>query len=179
LNTRNVIVVMGVSGVGKTSVARDLCARVGGVFLEADDYHPAGNIAMMSAGIALTEAERLPWLRDLSVKLEECLSKTEDHVFLACSMLRRQHRDILRSKSADIAFVHLVGDEETILDRMRNRKDHFMPPALLRSQFMALEPPQSDEKALSFDVSNSLDTLVEQIHSSILFRRTGPKKVQT
>jgi len=163
-------VFMGISGSGKTTVARGVAERLGLPFADADDFHPAANIAKMSNGIPLTDADRLPWLRTLAAWLGERERHGESSV-LACSALRRSYRDILRGGAPGVFFVHLHGSADLIAERLRSRRGHFMPAGLLDSQLSALEPLEPDEAGTMLDVADSPEVLVEkaaQLASSAL-----------
>lgn len=151
------VVVMGVSGCGKTTVGRAVAARLGVAWQDGDDLHPAGNVAKMAAGVALTDADRWPWLDRVAAVL-----RTEAPVVVGCSALRRVYRDRLRA-GADgaVAFLHLDGAREVIAARMAARPGHFMPPALLDSQFTTLEPPGPDE-ALRLEIDRPLEEIVAE-----------------
>lgn len=133
-------VVMGVSGSGKTSVAESLAAKTGGLYLDADDFHPPANKAKMAAGIPLTDDDRWGWLDTLNRELKSHAA-TDRSVFLACSALRQVYRDRLKAGLPGVRFIYLKGSAELIRERMHARKDHFMPPALLESQLALLEEP--------------------------------------
>lgn len=152
----NIFVVMGVSGCGKTSVARALAEKTGGSYLDADDFHPPANKQKMAAGIPLTDEDRWPWLEILCGELKEGSSSGKPF-FLACSALKQKYRDFLAEGAPGLRFVYLKGSFELIRDRMLARKDHFMPVTLLESQFAALEEPQD---AIVFDISKSVEELV-------------------
>ena len=154
-------VFMGVSGSGKTTVAQRVAERLGLPFAEADDFHPPANIDKMAAGIALTDHDRWPWLRELAGWITEHDARGDSTV-MACSSLRRDYRDILRQGAPDVYFLHLNGSPEVIWERLEARKDHFMPPALLQSQFDTLEPLGSEEPGLELDVREDVETLLEQ-----------------
>lgn len=157
------IVVMGVAGCGKTSVGRELADRLGTRFLDGDDYHPAANVAKMSAGTALTDEDRWPWLDRLGAVTEQAVAETGGAV-LACSALRRVYRERLQEAARGaVMFVHLAGTQALIEQRMAARTGHFMPTGLLDSQFATLEPPGPDETALSIDVDAPLDEIVDRI----------------
>jgi len=157
-------VVMGVSGCGKSSVGSALAACIGGIYVDGDDLHPAANVAKMSAGIPLTDADRWPWLD----KIGQCLALADDTVLIGCSALKRIYRDRLREVVGEpVCFLHLAGTKETILKRLQARRDHFMPPALLDSQFAALEPPGADEQAITVDIDRPLDVIVAGIIASL------------
>jgi len=136
-----IVVVMGVSGSGKTEVGRGLAAVLGGQFFDADGYHPEANVAKMSAGMPLTDDDRRPWFERLEREVVASCPAGSTRV-LACSALKRKYRDWLRAaRPGCVRFVHLVGDFETIFGRMAARKDHFMGAGMLRSQFETLEDP--------------------------------------
>ncbi|MFJ8441822.1 gluconokinase [Kitasatospora griseola] len=156
-----VIVVMGVSGVGKTTVARLLAHRLGLPYAEADDFHPAANIAKMSAGTPLDDNDREPWLRALGAWLGERAAAGTGGV-VTCSALKRSYRDILRDACPEAFFLHLTGSHELVGDRIAHRTGHFMPPSLLDSQYATLEPLRADECGTVLDVGADPDTLVDR-----------------
>ncbi len=138
------LVVMGVSGSGKTTVALLLAERLGWTFAEADDFHPEANVALMAAGTPLTDADRAPWLAAIAHWVSQRDAEGVSTV-VTCSALRRAYRDVLRTAAGDVRFVHLAGDPALIATRMTARTDHFMPPSLLPSQLATLEPLEADE----------------------------------
>lgn len=146
------VVVMGVSGCGKTTVGEGLAAALGWPFDEGDRFHPAANIAKMSAGHPLDDADRRPWLETLAARLGEKEAAGTSSI-LACSALKRSYRDLLRSGAPRVRFVHLHGDKAVLAARLANRKGHFFPPDLLDSQFAALEPLGPDEDGVVVDVA--------------------------
>jgi len=156
--TRTVVVVMGVAGSGKTTVARLLADRLGWVFAEADDFHSAANVAKMSAGTPLTDDDRQPWLEDVRAWLDTC----PGDAVITCSALRRRYRDILRDAHAQVRFLHLAGDRETLVARMSTRVGHFMPVSLLDSQLATLEPLGPDEDGVVVDVGAEPPVIVQQ-----------------
>jgi len=156
-------IVMGVSGCGKSSVASMLASRTGGIFLDADDFHPPENTAKMAAGIALTDEDRWPWLDVLNRELGE-LANSNRSVFLACSALRQVYRDRLSAGHGSLRFIYLKGSKELICERMQSRENHFMPPALLDSQFATLEEP---EGAIVADIKDSIPVLIEKLFTRI------------
>jgi gluconokinase len=163
-----VVIVMGVSGSGKTSVGQALAHRLGWAFEDADDWHPAANVEKMRNGIALTDADRAPWIESLANAIAGWVSCGRNAV-LACSALRRWHRDSLRAGVADpeaVRFVYLKGAYETIDQRLRMRTTHFMPESLLQSQFATLEEPDSSE-ALTVDVCLPVAAIVDEIVSKL------------
>jgi len=137
-----VLVLMGVSGTGKTTVGKILATDLGWDFVEGDDFHPARNVAKMKAGIPLGDEDRRPWLQALRQRVEEACRQGEN-VVLACSALKREYRQYLqRHDLACVYYVFLHGSEELISRRLAKRKGHFMDPNLLQSQFEALEVPE-------------------------------------
>ncbi|WP_371477910.1 gluconokinase [Kitasatospora sp. NBC_00315] len=154
------VVVMGVSGVGKTTVARLLAERLALPYAEADDFHPPANIAKMSAGIPLDDEDRAPWLRALGGWLGERAGAGTGGV-VTCSALKRHYRDTLRAACPGAFFLHLSGGHELVEDRLAQRTGHFMPTSLLGSQYAALEPLQADERGAALDVGPSPEQLVE------------------
>jgi gluconokinase len=157
-----IIVVMGVSGVGKTTVGKCLAERIGARFLEGDRFHPPENIEKMKRGEPLTDADRQPWLERLAAELGARRARGES-VVLACSALRRRYRDILRAGHDDVDFVFLHADQAVIQQRLDARRDHFMPPSLLDSQFAALEAPGPDERAIVVDAAQPPEAIVETV----------------
>ena len=153
------IVVMGVSGCGKSTVGRALAPHLGATFLDADDFHPPANVERMRAGIALTDAEREPWLDALAARLQHAAAADEP-IVLACSALKRSYRDALRRGAPALHLVHLTGSPALLAERIGARADHYMPPTLLPSQLATLEPPAADERPITLDVSASTDALV-------------------
>ncbi len=148
------IVVMGVSGCGKTVLASLLAGRLGYRFCEADDFHPAANVEKMSNGIPLTDDDRWPWLEALADWTAREAASGHSTV-MACSALTRAYRDRLRTGGGeDLVFIHLDGDPSTIIERM-NAREHFMPTSLLRSQLDTLEPLEDDEVGVRIDLGQS------------------------
>lgn len=153
-------VFMGVAGSGKTTVAEHVAAKLELPFAEADVFHPEANIRKMSAGTPLTDEDRRPWLRELAAWIGGHDALGESTV-MACSALKREYRELLREGAPDVHFLHMHGPAEVIWARIEARADHFMPPALLRSQLETLERLQPDEAGREFDVCVDLDTLNE------------------
>ncbi|GAA1934556.1 gluconokinase [Nocardioides hwasunensis] len=149
------LVLMGVSGSGKSTVAEAVRQRLGWEFAEGDDFHPPANVAKMREGIALTDADRWGWLESLAEWTAERDGRDEPTI-ITCSALRRAYRDVLRRGGDGTFFVHCTGDKHLILDRM-NARDHFMPPSLLESQLDTLEPLGSDEPGMDVDVALPVD----------------------
>ncbi|MGH3385815.1 MAG: gluconokinase [Nocardioidaceae bacterium] len=155
------IVVMGVSGSGKSVVGVPLAERLGYELAEGDDFHPAANIAKMSDGVPLTDEDRWPWLRALADWTRE-RGATGRSTVLTCSALRRRYRDVLRAGAADTVFVHLAGDKALLLQRMQHR-DHFFPPTLLDSQLETLEAIADDENGVVVDIAAPVDEIVADL----------------
>jgi gluconokinase len=135
-----IVVVMGVTGVGKTTVGRLLAARLGAAFLDADDFHPQANVEKMRAGTPLTDDDRWPWLARLNEALREHAARG-DSVVLACSALKAAYRDVLLRDLPAARLVHLRGDRALVAERLAARRGHYMNPGLLDSQLATLEPP--------------------------------------
>jgi carbohydrate kinase (thermoresistant glucokinase family) len=165
------VVVMGVSGCGKSTVGRSLANALKCCFIEGDEFHPPENVRRMAAGIALTDADRQGWLESLvnQMRLEDAKSLP---VVLACSALKKSYRDLLRTAAADVRFVHLQGSFDLLTRRMKQRSGHYMPASLLESQFASLQPPGSDEEALTYQV----DGLVQDITSDIVRNWFQPRE---
>jgi carbohydrate kinase (thermoresistant glucokinase family) len=155
------VVVMGVSGSGKTTVGEALAAALGVPFVDADSLHPAANVAKMSAGIPLDDADRAPWL----LAVGEVIARGP--VVMACSALKRAYRDTLRAAAPTLVLVFLDGSPELLAARMSHRPGHFMPAALLDSQLATLERPEADEHALVADVAESAEVVVASLTERI------------
>ncbi|MEU9862417.1 gluconokinase [Streptomyces sp. NPDC047971] len=147
-----VVVVMGVAGTGKTTIGPLVADALGVPYAEGDDFHPAANVAKMSAGVPLDDADRGPWLDAIG---EWAHGREGRGGVVSSSALKRIYRDRLRSAAPGVVFLHLTGDRELIERRMSERKGHFMPTALLDSQFAALQPLRDDEAGVAVDVSGS------------------------
>ncbi|GAA1387386.1 gluconokinase [Pseudonocardia kongjuensis] len=151
------VTVMGVSGSGKTTVGAALAQRLGVPFADADDFHPAVNIAKMSAGVPLTDDDRVPWLQAIGTWQAD---RTASGAVVTCSALRRSYRDGLRAAAPAQMFVHLTGSRRTVARRVAGRPGHFMPAALVDSQYDTLEPLGDDEYGITLDLDRSVDDLV-------------------
>ncbi|MDV3129191.1 gluconokinase [Mycobacterium sp. 21AC1] len=151
------IVVMGVSGSGKSTVGAALAQRLRVPFADADDFHPQANIAKMTAGHPLNDEDRHPWLEALG----DWLAEHDAGGVMSCSALKRKYRDQLRRHNPNVSFLHLTGSLEVIGRRQASRPGHFMPAALLASQFETLEPLDSDEAGIVIDVDQSIDSIIE------------------
>lgn len=155
-----VVVLMGVSGSGKTTVGRVLAEQLGWPFVEGDDYHPPANVEKMRAGVPLADEDRRPWLRALRARIEEACVRGED-VVLSCSALKHEYREYLEDHDpACVHYVYLSGSEELIRRRLEAREGHFMDPALIHSQFEALEPP---EDAVQVDAGPPPEVIAAEI----------------
>lgn len=149
------IVIMGVSGCGKSSLGEGLAERLGIPYRDGDDLHPPANVEKMRAGIPLTDDDRSPWLDRVAATLRDAAP-----IIVGCSALRRAYRDRLRAGAGGpLRFIHLTGDRDLIAGRMSGRTGHYMPPSLLDSQFAALEPPGPNE-ALTIDIDQPLSAII-------------------
>ena len=162
------IVVMGVAGSGKTTIAAGLAEKLGVPFVEGDSLHPAANVKKMASGIPLTDEDRWPWLRAIGERME--VERVTGHgVVVSCSALKHIYRDCLRKEvHGKVQFILLDGSRELIGDRMKQRKGHFMPPALLDSQFATLERPTPDEHAVILDISHTVPALLAEAANSVI-----------
>ena len=158
------IVVMGVSGSGKSTVGVALAERLGIAFTDADGLHPAANVAKMRDGVPLTDDDRWPWLDAVGAELAAYDGRG---LVVACSALRRAYRDRLRGPAPRTSFLHLTGERELLAARMAGRDGHFMPPALLESQLNTLEPLDDDEDGLTLDVAAPVEELVEAAEAAV------------
>ncbi|MBE7376169.1 gluconokinase [Pseudomonas lopnurensis] len=156
-----IVLVMGVSGSGKTTIGELLASRLGCGFSDADEFHGAQNKAKMASGIALTDADRAPWLRAMHEAILARQRRGEDHVF-ACSALKRGYRDLLHENVADLRLVYLHGSPELLAERVGGRRGHFFAPQLLQDQLDTLEPPSAEE-ALIVDIRQTPEAIVEQL----------------
>ena len=161
-----VLVVMGVSGSGKTTVAKKLAEALGWTFEEGDDLHPAANVAKMRAGHPLDDEDRKPWLEAIGQWIDDQAARGEPGV-ITCSALKRVYRDHIRAGRPQVAFVFLKGSKELIAERLAHRHGHFMPPALLDSQFEALEEPGPDEPVITVDIAKSPEAQVADIERAV------------
>lgn len=160
------IVVMGVSGCGKSTVGRAVAQALGWPYIEGDDLHPARNVALMAAGTPLTDADREGWLaavgRSMAAQVAPPLG-----VVAACSALKRSYRDQLRAAVPGALFVHLHGPQPLLAQRLAQRKGHYMPASLLQSQLDTLQPPGPDEAALQLDISPGPERLVDSVLAAL------------
>jgi len=152
------VVVMGVSGCGKTTVGRLLARQLDLPFIEGDELHPPRNVALMAAGTPLTDEDRVGWLDAVATEL----ARQPAGAVASCSALRRRYRDQLRSRLPGLRFVHLHGARKVLESRLSQRQGHYMPASLLDSQLQTLEPPAAEEQALELDITASPDALAQR-----------------
>jgi gluconokinase len=157
-----VLVMMGVSGSGKTTIAKGVADRLGWQMLEGDKLHPPANIAKMSAGTPLTDEDRWPWLHAIAAAIDDWRANGVSGV-VACSALKRAYRDILIGPRPDVVLVYLQGSHELIATRMAARHGHFMPPGLLDSQFATLEEPGEAERPIEASIAPAPDAIITTI----------------
>lgn len=155
-------IVMGVSGSGKSTIAKRLANRLTARFIDGDDHHPAENIAKMAKGSALNDQDRLPWLAGLAKISRDCLENGQQ-VVLVCSALKKSYRNIFRQQLHDCQFILLHGDYELIYQRLKEREGHFMKANMLKTQFSTLELPDAEETdVVTYDIAASIDSIIEQ-----------------
>ncbi|MCF6149239.1 MAG: gluconokinase [Candidatus Kuenenia sp.] len=159
-----IIILMGVSGSGKTTIGHLLADNLGWTFYDGDDYHPSSNVENLKKGIALTDTERWPWLATLRKIIENTITKKE-HAIIACSALKQSYREYLAGNCESVRFVYLKGDYDLIRQRVNKRKGHFIDANLLLSQFETLEEPRD---AFIIDVSHSPESIVYRIKEAFL-----------
>lgn len=169
----DVVVVMGVAGTGKTTVGGLLAEALGVPYAEADTFHPPSNVAKMSAGTPLDDADRRPWLDAIGAWARE---REQLGGVVSCSALKRVYRDRLRAAAPRVFFLHLTGEKALIARRMEERRDHFMPPALLDSQFATLEELQPDERGAAVSVDADPRTVTEQALAVLRERGAVPAR---
>jgi gluconokinase len=167
------VVVMGVSGSGKSTVGAALAQRLRVPFADADDFHPPANIAKMTSGQPLNDEDRYPWLEAIGTWLRE---RCRDGGVMSCSALKHTYRDQLRRHCPGTIFLHLSGLPEVIAKRQASRPGHFMPASLLASQFATLEPLRPDERGVVIDVDQNIDAIIENYLDSIASRVTEQEK---
>jgi gluconokinase len=156
------LVIMGVSGSGKSTIAEALAKRLDWRFAEGDKFHPASNVAKMSAGQPLTDEDRWPWLQAIADEIDRLCGKGQP-VVVACSALKRAYRKVLVHGRDDVRIVFLDGTEALSASRLAARRGHFMPPGLLASQFRTLEPPSADERPVTVSIDATVEAIVDDI----------------
>jgi gluconokinase len=169
---------MGVSGSGKSTIADSLAERLVWTYEDGDRFHPASNVAKMSAGQPLTDEDRWPWLQAIADEIDRVCEAGERAV-IACSALKRAYRDILVHGRNDVRIIYLNGTPDLIATRLSLRKGHFMPPGLLASQFKTLEPPGGSENPVTVSIDDSVDAIVDDIIRQLGLRpadHTAPRR---
>lgn len=155
-----IVIVMGVSGTGKTTVGAPMAKQLGWDFAEGDSFHPPENVAKMSSGTPLTDADRWPWLAQLAQWIDQHLEAGASGI-VTCSALKRSYRTVLRKgHESEVFFLHLAGTREQLTERLQQRRGHFMPPGLLSSQLADLEPLGPDELGTTLGVGGSIEDTV-------------------
>jgi gluconokinase len=160
------IVVMGVSGAGKSTIAKAVADRIGGVYLDADDFHPASNVHKMSSGVPLTDEDRAPWLDAVGREMRRRNGDGRP-VIMACSALKRKYRERIRAEEPSAFFVLLTATRDELERRLQERKGHFMPPSLLDSQLATLEPLASNERGTTVNVHGTEQAVVQRVVEAV------------
>jgi len=156
------LIVMGVSGSGKSTIATALADELGWRFADGDQFHPPENVAKMRAGQPLDDADRWPWLQAIADEIDRVIA-AGGQIVIACSALKRAYRDLLVHGRDDVRLIYLDGSEALIAARLHQRRDHFMPPGLLKSQFATLQPPAPEEHAIVVPIDRSVAAIVAAI----------------
>ena len=156
------LIVMGVSGSGKSTIGDRLAQRLGWTYEDGDRFHPASNVAKMSAGQPLTDEDRWPWLQAIADEIDRVCT-AGGHAVIACSALKRAYRNVLVHGRGDVRIIFLNGTQDLIAGRLAQRKGHFMPPGLLASQFKTLEPPAPAENAVIVSIDAPVEAIVDDI----------------
>jgi carbohydrate kinase (thermoresistant glucokinase family) len=167
-----ILVVMGVSGSGKTTIGERLAARLGWPYQEGDALHPPANVAKMHSGTPLDDADRWPWLQTIAARIDEWRARGSPGV-VTCSALKRRYRDVLIGDRPDVRLVYLKGSKDEIGSRLTGRQGHFMPAKLLQSQFDALEEPGPDERPVTVSVDGTPDEIVDRVIAALPITATS------
>jgi len=170
-----ILLVMGVSGCGKTTIARGLADRLGWDLIEGDAFHPPANIAKMHASIPLDDADRAPWLAAIAAEIDRARAAGRSAV-LACSALKRAYRAVLIGAHAEMALIYLQGTQALIAARLAARTGHFMPPGLLASQFAALEEPGADENPIVLSIAKPPEAIIDAAAAALRDRNIVPRE---
>ena len=166
------LIVMGVSGSGKSTIGEKLAERLGWPYEDGDRFHPASNVAKMRAGHPLTDEDRWPWLKAIADEIDR-VCRAGERAVIACSALKHAYRDILVHGRSDVRIVFLKGTQLLIAERLARRKGHFMPPGLLESQFKTLEPPEKSERPVTVPIDASVETIVEDVVRQLKLNPAG------
>jgi gluconokinase len=166
------LIVMGVSGSGKSTIAGKLAERLNWTCEDGDRFHPKSNVEKMSAGHPLTDEDRRPWLQAVAEEIDR-VCREREHAVIACSALKRAYREILVHGRNDVRIVYLKGSRDLIASRLKLRKGHFMPPALLESQFNTLEEPGPSENPIVVDIDASVDAIVDYTVDGLKLGQAG------
>jgi carbohydrate kinase (thermoresistant glucokinase family) len=164
---RTAIIVMGVSGAGKSTIGTRLARALHSIYLEGDNFHPPQNVAKMHAGTPLTDDDRLPWLKAIAARIAEARNRGESLV-VTCAALKRSYRDILADDHSDVGFIFLKGSKDLIAERLEHRKGHFMPPQLLDSQFADLQEPTTAEPVIVAPIDAAPDDIVQSLVEKLM-----------
>ncbi|HVC61204.1 MAG TPA: gluconokinase [Acetobacteraceae bacterium] len=170
-----ILLVMGVSGCGKTTIARGLADRLGWDLIEGDAFHPPANIAKMHASIPLDDADRAPWLANIAAEIDRARAAGRSAV-LACSALKRAYRAVLIGARAEMVLIYLQGTQALIAARLAARTGHFMPPGLLASQFAALEEPGADENPIVLSIAKPPEAIIDAAAAALRDRNIVPRE---
>jgi gluconokinase len=170
------LIMMGVSGSGKSTIADRLAERIGWRSVDGDKFHPASNIAKMSAGHPLTDEDRWPWLKAIAAEIDRSC-KADEKAVIACSALKRSYRDVLVHGRDDVRIIYLDGSKQLIAERLAKRRGHFMPSDLLDSQFKTLEPPDDSENPVTVSIDGTPDEIVDHIIGQLRLPAIDGKRI--